>query len=339
MRSGAVLAAVGGLALSAPAQAIDYAPLNTPGPKLSVPKAKLRSALSCTGNLKKGGDAPVLLVPGTTVTPREDFSWNWVRDLDARRVPHCEIELPARSMGDVQEAGEYVVFAIRTMYREGGRDIDIFGHSQGGMVPRWALRFWPSVRNKVDDLVGAAASNHGTTIAGGICAPGCAPAIWQQRHNSEFIEALNSRSETFKTVDYTALYTHLDEVVVPNANDHGSTSLRGGGANVANVAVQDLCPLNLDEHLAIGTYDGAAYAIARDAMDHRGPAELDRLGPSACSQLLMPGVDPATYITDYADAGAFLGTTLLTAKHVPREPELVCYVTASCNNRGPGGPP
>lgn len=326
-------ATLAGVALAAPARATDYAPLDAPGPRLSVPKAKLRSALSCTGNLKKGGQAPVLLVPGTTVTPREDFSWNWMRDLDVRGIPHCEIELPARAMGDIQEAGEYVVYAIRTMHRQGGRDIDIFGHSQGGMVPRWALRFWPNVRTKVDDLVGAAASNHGTTIAGALCGSGCAPAIWQQRDNSDFIEALNSRAETFKTVDYTALYTRLDEVVLPNGNDHGSTSLRGGGANVANVAVQDLCPLNLDDHLAIGTYDGAAYAIAQDAMAHPGPADLERVSPSVCSQFLMPGVDPATYATDYADAGAFLGTTLLTAKHVPREPELACYVTASCKRR------
>lgn len=330
----AVLAATAACAIgAAPAGAIEYAPLNTPGPKLSVPKGKLRSALSCTGNLRKGGQAPVLLVPGTTVTPRENFSWNWVRDLDTRGVPHCEIELPARSMGDVQVAGEYVVYAIRLMHREGRRDIDIFGHSQGGMLPRWALRFWPNVRNKVDDLVGAAASNHGTTLAGALCAGGCVPAFWQQRHNSDFIEALNSRAETFKPVDYTSLYTHLDEVVIPNGNDRGSTSLRGGGGNVANVATQDLCPLNLAEHLALGTYDGAAYAIARDAMEHRGPADLKRVSASVCSGSPMPGVDPVTFATDYADAGAFLGSTILTSKQVTREPELACYVTASCKRR------
>ena len=319
--------------LATPAHAVDYAPLATPGPRLSVPKAKLRSALSCTGNLRKGGQAPVLLVPGTTVTPRENFTWNWMRDLDARGVPHCEIELPGRSMGDVQVAGEYVVYAIRVMHREGRRDIDILGHSQGGMLPRWALRFWPNVRNKVDDLVGAAASNHGTISAGPLCIPDCAPAFWQQRDNSDFIEALNSRAETFKTVDYTALYTRLDEVVIPNRNERGSTSLRDGGANVANVATQDLCPLNLAEHLALGTYDGVAYAIARDAMDHHGPADLKRVGAAACSRPLMPGVDPATFATDYAAAAAFLGTTILTARHVRREPELACYVTASCKRR------
>jgi hypothetical protein len=45
-------------------------------------------------------------------------------------------------MADIQTAGEYVVYAIRTMPAAYGGRIDIIGHSQAGMVPRWALRFW-----------------------------------------------------------------------------------------------------------------------------------------------------------------------------------------------------
>ena len=68
-------------------------------------------------------------------------------------------------MGDIQIAGEHVVFAINTMFRRAGREIDIVGHRQGGMVPRWALASGPVTRRKVDDLVGIAASNHGTESA------------------------------------------------------------------------------------------------------------------------------------------------------------------------------
>ena len=39
------------------------------------------------------------------------------------------------------------------------------GHSQGGMMPRYYLKFLGGTAF-VDDLVGMAPSNHGTTIAG-----------------------------------------------------------------------------------------------------------------------------------------------------------------------------
>ena len=47
----------------------------------------------------------------------------------------------------------------------GGRQIDILGHSQGGLQPRWMTRFFPHTRALVDDLVTLAAPHHGTTLA------------------------------------------------------------------------------------------------------------------------------------------------------------------------------
>ena len=198
------------------------------------------------------------------------------------------------------------------------------------MVPRWALRFWPGTRRKVDDLVGIAASNHGTESSRPLCLTGCVPAFHQQTAGSNFIEALNSRTETFPQVDYTALRTNYDAVVYPNSDESGSTSLRGGIANIANVAVQDLCPANTIDHLGIGTFDAAAYAIARDALDNPGPANLERMDAAVCNEPLMPGVDPATFPTSMLDAGVFLGTTIVTSKRVPEEPELACYVSSTC---------
>jgi len=66
---------------------------------------------------------------------------------------------------DIQGAGGYVVNGIRTMYARAGRRISIYGHSHGGEVPRWALRFWPDTRRMFADAVGAARPNHGTVVA------------------------------------------------------------------------------------------------------------------------------------------------------------------------------
>lgn len=35
----------------------------------------------------------------------------------------------------------------------------VLGHSQGGMVMRWSLRFWPDTRAMVADVIGMAGSN------------------------------------------------------------------------------------------------------------------------------------------------------------------------------------
>jgi hypothetical protein len=220
------------------------------------------------------------------------------------------------------------------MYARAGRKISIMGHSQGGMLPRWALRFWPDTRGMVDDDIGFAASNHGTTGAELICLPGCAAADWQQSDKAQFIAALNSYQETFPGISYTEIYSHFDEIVTPNSDDSGSSSVHGGGGDITNVAIQDLCPLDVSEHLAIGTQDYVAYDLAIDALEHPGPADPKRVAASdaaLCTPLkLMPGINPVTYPADLLSATVDLGTNTATAKQVPAEPPLACYVTATC---------
>jgi len=298
------------------AGAVTYAPVDRPGPALSVPQDKLDASLQCVGN-PASGPAPVLLVPGTGSNPQHNFSWNWEPALTNLGISWCAVTLPGNALGDVQVAGEYVVNGIRTMYGRAGRRISIIGHSQGGMLPRWPLRFWPDTRSMVDDQIGFAPSNHGTTGAELLCAVSCAAADWQQSDQSEFIKALNSYQETFSGISYTEIYSHFDEIVTPNSDDTGSSSLHTGDGAITNVAIQDLCPGDPSEHLAIGTQDKVAYDLAVDALEHPGPADPTRAAasdPGICTPLaLMPGINPTTYPTDLAAA-----------------PPLACYVTASC---------
>ena len=204
-----VTAIVGGLmaiaAWGASGALAEYTPLNHRGPRLSVPSKQLRAALKCTASVASDSREPILLVPGTTMTPEVNFSWNYERALNALGLPYCTIELPNRAMSDIQVAGEYVVYALRKMSKFEGRrsrKVQVIGYSQGGMVPRWALRFWPDTRKLVDDDIGLDASNHGTITAESSCQnEGCAPAVWQQRNNSAFFAALNSYAETFATDD------------------------------------------------------------------------------------------------------------------------------------------
>ena len=309
-----------------------YAPVNRPGPALSVPAALLQKALTCEGDLRRSRLTPVLLVPGTNVTPQE-FSWNYMHSFRVQHRPFCAVELPVQATDDVQVAGEYVVHALRTMARAGHRRIDVVGHSQGGMVPRWALRFWPDTRALVDDLVGLAPSNHGTLLSQATCRPGCPVAHRQQAAGSKFLEALNSRAETFAGVDYTSVYTRYDQVVVPNGDASGSSALRTGRGARTNVATQDVCPANTADHLSIGTYDPVAYALTMDALDNPGPADPRQLPGDVCTLPLHPGVEPATFATDYGATLKILAEAYVVADSTDSEPPLKRYVY----NRRPSG--
>ena len=336
MRAGRsiALAALAACATSTGAAAATYAPLNRPGPKLGVPKAKLAASLRCGDDVARAVREPVLLVPATEVDSHENFAWNYARALRAAGIPFCTTDQPPpddHNTNDMQQRAPYVVYAIRRTYALAKRRIAVVGHSQGGMIMRWALRFWPDLRPMVEDVVGMAGTNHGSTTVDNMCTPDCAPAIWQQRAISDWTKALNSRAETFAGIDYTEIYSHTDEFVTPNQDDTGSSAVHGPG-RITNVALQDLCPADASEHLLIGTTDPVASALVFDAISHRGPANPKRIDATVCQQAAMPGFDPVTGPGDLAAALARVFTGLATAPHVPAEPRLRCYVFLGCRH-------
>lgn len=294
------------------------------GPPLAVTAAQGRQALDCSGTISRTSRPPVLLVHGTTSDAQADWSWNWVRALDARRWPHCELTLPDSGNGDIQVGAEYVVRAIRTMSaRAGGRRIDVVGHSQGGMIPRWALKHWPDTRAKVDDLVGLASSNYGTQVFELLCVTGvCSAANWQQRTSSRFLAALNAGPDTVPGVSYTQVATRYDEVVVP----HTSTFLRShrGDPQVLDTTVQDVCSSEVVEHFGMSASQGA-WLVGLDALEHAGPARLSRIDRSGCSSLFMPGVRTERFALDAVAALAQTAWSSLVTPQLTAEPRLRTY--------------
>jgi hypothetical protein len=315
----------------------DYAPLDQPGPPLSVPNASLEASLQCSPGVSNASREPVLLNPATGVTPEQNYSWNWEPALNSLGIPWCAYTAPQHTLGDIQDSGEYLVYNIRKMYAMAGRRIAVLGHSQGGMSMRWPLRFWPDTRAMVDDVIGFAPSNHGTTQRPN-CSNGCPPAVWQQFDTARFIAAINSRAETFPGVSYTNVYTHFDEVVRPSDNNqNASSALHNGGGAITNIAIQDICPFDTREHNMIGTSDPVAYALGVDALTHPGPADPSRIDPSVCAQPGMPGNNPAALNTwlQIAQSGPGLlavatPINLVGAPEVNEEPQLRCYVFARC---------
>lgn len=326
------------LVLAVPAPAAEFAPLDAPGPALSVTPAQVAAATQCSAGVDRAKVAPVILLQGTGTTAKHNWSWTYQPGLSKAGVPWCTVDLPDHATGDVQRSGEYVVSAIRTISARAGRRVSIIGHSQGGMVGRWALRFWPDTRRMVDDVIGFAPSNHGTTMARFTCGDGaCSASNWQQWDISNFMRALNSRAETFRGVSYTSVYTRTDQIVQPNLDARtGSSSLRTGEGRRTNVATQDICPTNAYEHLSIGLVDPVAYALAIDALKHDGPADPRRIPLTVCAQQFHPGINKATFAADSSAAAADYAA--YQAVEVPAEPALRCYTTASCPAAKPTTP-
>lgn len=269
----------------------------------------------------------MLLVPGTTQSPEANFDWNYEKAFSAEGRSWCAVRLPKLAMGDIATSAEYVVNGIRTMNAKAGRTISVVGFSQGGMVPRWALKYFPDTRAKVDDLVGIDPSNHGTLDAYAVCAlpGGCAPALWQQQSGSTFLKALNQGQETYAGISYTQVYTATDEIVVPNVGPAASSALRTGPGERSNVLVQSICPVHVSEHLTMGTSDPVGYALVQDALTHTGPGQASRISRSVCLKAFMPAVNAATFAVNFPRTLALAGEQILIAKRASAEPALPAY--------------
>jgi triacylglycerol esterase/lipase EstA (alpha/beta hydrolase family) len=186
------------------------------------------------------------------------------------------------SVGDIPtSADQLATFVGQVLAATGASKVDLVGWSQGGMMPRWYLRFGGGAAN-VHDLVGLAPSNHGTTVDGtsalfsaitglGLPAPltlAQCPACTQQLVGSPFLQQLNAGGDTVPGVRYTVIETEDDEVVTPYASAFLS------GPAVTNVTLQDQCPDDHADHLAM-PYDSAALQDVVQALDDDSSFSVD----------------------------------------------------------------
>jgi triacylglycerol esterase/lipase EstA (alpha/beta hydrolase family) len=174
-------------------------------------------------------------------------------------------------VGDItQSAQQLATFVDQVLAATGARKVDMVGHSQGGMMPRYFLKFLGGAA-KVHTLIGLAPSNHGTTLeglttlagylpdAGAFDVPVCT-ACTQQEAGSSFLTTLNAGGDTVAGVDYTVIESEYDEVVTPY------TSAFLSGPHVTNITLQTQCPLDLGEHLSM-PYDHIADIDVLNALD------------------------------------------------------------------------
>ncbi|MFI6090364.1 esterase/lipase family protein [Streptomyces sp. NPDC051218] len=184
-------------------------------------------------------------------------------------------------LGPIDKSAEQLDgFVDKVLASTGAAEADLVGHSQGGMMPRYYLKFLGGAQ-KVNALVGLAPDNHGTTLLGLTellpYFPGIedllttkTPSLADQVAGSPFLTKLNEGGDTVPGVRYTVIATKYDEVVTP----YRTQFLNGPG--VRNVTIQDLCPVDVSEHVAIGILDRVAHHEVANALD---PAHAT---PSTC---------------------------------------------------------
>jgi triacylglycerol esterase/lipase EstA (alpha/beta hydrolase family) len=222
---------------------------------------------------------PVILVNGTF--GNQDDNWQAASPLLADNgycvftfnyggtSPSADIQ----GTGDIAaSAGQLASFVTQVLAATGAAKVDLVGHSQGGMMPRYYLKFLGGARY-VNTLVALAPSNHGTTLDGLtalVHAFGAAglvnsalnalcPACVEQEAGSAFLASLNAGGDTVPGVTYTVIESIYDEVVTP----YTSAFLSGPG--VTNITLQNQCPLDLTDHLEIAA-DPVALADVLNAL-------------------------------------------------------------------------
>jgi triacylglycerol esterase/lipase EstA (alpha/beta hydrolase family) len=170
-------------------------------------------------------------------------------------------------------ASQLAAFVKKVLAATGARQVDIVGHSQGGMMPRYYLKFLGGAPY-VHTLVGLAPSNHGTTLDGVFTLAGYVPgadafladcpACQEQAAGSPFLSTLNAGGDTVPGVHYTVIESENDEVVTPYQSAFLS------GPDVTNIDLQRQCSLDQGEHLSMA-YDHIADADVLTALDPAHP--------------------------------------------------------------------
>lgn len=232
---------------------------------------------------------PVILLHGLGANMSENWSYNSPRLRDAG---YCVFALtygvdprtrswPGGPVGGTvrmqRSARELKAFVRRVLDATGARRVDLVGHSEGTVMPRWYLERLGGAR-KVRSFVALTPLWRGTNLGGvaflrksaeplGLSDPlidlvgGFCGSCPQFVRGSDYLKELNADGEAVPGVRHTNIVTRYDELVRPPR----SGIMRDGGRNIV---LQDVCPQDTSEHLAVA-FDPVVTQLILKALDRR----------------------------------------------------------------------
>ena len=228
---------------------------------------------------------PVVLVHGLSANMRENWGYHSPR---LKAAGYCVFALtygldertanwPYRPGGVIpmeQSAPELAAFVDRVLAATGAAEVDLVGHSEGTVMPRWYLErlggaakvenfvaltpLWRGtevfVVATLRELAGPEGSAPLEDLAAGLC--GACP---QFLRGSDYLNELNADGEAIPGITHTNIATRYDLLVTP----YTSGIMRDGGTNIV---LQDVCPLNISEHAAVAN-DPVVTRLILNALD------------------------------------------------------------------------
>ncbi|MER7331866.1 MULTISPECIES: alpha/beta fold hydrolase [unclassified Micromonospora] len=172
-------------------------------------------------------------------------------------------QLPGLGFGDIRDSARaFATYVEQVRSVTGASQVDVVGHSEGGLVSRWYVKFLGGA-SVVGRYVSLGSPQQGTYVANILRVVGlgsCAGVVACQQMSigSDFLADLNGGDDTPGAVRWTTVRTWQDELVRPVDN----ASLADGAANVL---IQAACPLRVVGHLGL-VLDGTTYTVVRQAL-------------------------------------------------------------------------
>lgn len=293
------------------------------GPDLTVPKSDLEGAFHCPIDPTDATKTPIMFVTGTGATGEQGYLV--LQDaFEAYGHPVCYVNFPDFTTADIQVSVEYLVYGLRKEFKLADRRVAVFGISQGALLPRFALTYWPDLRRKIGDVLAVAGAQHGTTADLGCSKSSpCHPAYWQQMRESNLLDAINSQAdETPGEVSYTTVRSRTDEIARPASGKHPTSSLDGA----SNILIQDVCPGRETSHTGTAvdsvTFEAMIDAIAHDGKAKQGAANVSRLPGDVCDHPYADGLDEEQTTAILNGSDALIESQEAQAPTVPREPRV-----------------
>lgn len=184
------------------------------------------------------------------------FSLTYGRDSRLDAFPYS----PGGVVRMQSSSKELKAFVARVLEATGARKVDLVGHSEGTVMPRWYLEKRGGAAY-VNRFVALTPLWRGTEVGGtalirdlaepwGLSAPivdavsAICASCPQFLRGSDFMNTLNRDGEAIDGIKHTNIMTATDELVVP----YTSGRMNDGGRNIV---LQDVCPADLSEHAAV----------------------------------------------------------------------------------------
>ena len=293
------------------------------GPRLTVPQSELDAAFKCPIDPTNATVTPVMFVTGTGASGDQGYLIGQDA-FEAYGHPVCYVNFPDFTTADIQISVQYLVYGLRKEFALAHRKVAAIGISQGGLLPRFALTYWPDLRKKVSDVVAAAGTQHGTNIGLGGCTASspCPPADWQQGKGSHLLRAHQ----------LTAGRDPRERLL------HDGSLADRRDRPAAGRKAPDLGPRRGEQHPHPGRLPGPHHVTISAPRSTRSPsrpsstrsptagkgksgaASVSRFPPDVCSHPYATGLNEAQTTLFLQAAGGIIGGNQSMVPTVPAEP-------------------